>query len=565
MPLRNSKFNKFWQELKRRKVIHVVVVYASSSYVLMELTSIVTEPLRLPDWTLTLVILILAIGFPIAIVFSWIYDVTRKGIQKTLPVDDFPENTCDTTESSGNFIHENSIAVLPFQDMSPGKDQEYFCDGMAEEILNILAQIESLKVVARSSSFAFKNKNEDIREVGKKLGVSNILEGSIRKSGDRIRITVQLISVSSGLHLWSEKYDREIHDIFAIQDEISLAIVERLKLKLISGGSIPLVKKTTKSIDSYLHFLKGNFHLQRTTPEDVKTAIGYYEQSIEADPSCVPGYCGIANSYWTLTFWGNLPPNQAYPVIIEQIQLAQNIQEDQEDLYYLNALISFSYLWDMEEAEDNFKKALKISPNSEKSHSLYSIFLSSAGRHDEAIAEAKKAAILDPLSSYYQAMVANTYNFAGKYDEAISLCHEATARFPKHFFFPYFLGFALHGQSKLNEAIVAYESALKLSDGAQLVITNLILAHLEAGNLEQADKWLAELELLSEKVYVLPSHFYKIYRAKGNNDLAFEWFERALEEHDSFIPLIRIHPYDILRFPDESRYMEKLDRAGLKF
>lgn len=561
-----NKLSQFWLELKRRRVIHVIVVYASAAYVIIELVNNVYETLNLPAWTPALVLIILVSGFPLAIILSWFFDVTLKGIVRTGPIE-----SSANINSTSNLLAEldvgstfqNSIAVLPFQDMSPDGDQEFFCDGIAEEIINILANIGNLKVIARTSSFAFKNTQKDIREIGKMLGVNTLLEGSIRKSGNRLRIAAQLIEVRDGSHLWSEKFDRDIRDIFDIQDEISNAIVKSLKIKLFKGDEVLTTDDISNNVDAYLLYLKGVYHSQNTRKSELEKAIEFHEKAIRTDAGFAPGYIGKAYAFWGLTFWGNMPPNQAYPVILDNIAQAQNISGEHADIYYLKAVSNFSYLWNMKEAELNYNKALKKNPSSSSYHSAYSIFLTSSAKHEEAIVEAKMAADLDPMSVYYSSLIANAYNFAGRFDEAIAHCREYEKRFPIHFFFPYFLGFALHGKSRLKEAVIEYEKAMDLSGGIQLVIANLIVALLELGKTSEAERWIAELETLSKTSYVLPSHFYKAYMAKGDEKLAFEWFERAIKDHDSFMPLIRNHPYEILRIPDEPRYKDLLTISGL--
>ena len=549
-----SKLTNFWQELKRRKVIHVITVYASAAFVIIELILNITEPLRLPEWTPTFVIVLLSIGFPLAIIFSWIYDISSKGIVKT-----------EKAESEDRFsLIENSIAVLPFQDMSPEKDQDYFCEGIAEEILNILSHMDNLKVVARTSSFALKKSDLDIREIGRKLEVKNILEGSIRKSGNRIRITAQLINAISGLHIWSEKYDRDITDVFAIQDEISQAIVRNLSGSLESPGLKHIEKYRFTHIDAYLTYLRGNYHHQYMKPDEVKKAIDYYLEALKSDPGFAPAYCGVARGYWSLTYFGNLPPNQAYPVIIEQLNRAKQIDGSLEEIFFLEAMTNYAFRWNMDLAEEDFKKALQINPNSAIIHCVYSFFLTGMARHEEAILEARKAAELDPLDVYYQSMVANAYNFAGKYKEAISHCQMLEDKYTESFMVSFLLGFAYHGLTRWEEAIPAYEKSLRISGGAQLVLANLIVAYIETNNKTRADSLYKDMDALAKKIFVLPTHFYKVHRARGEDDLAFEWFKRAIREHDGFVPLIRIHPYKNIRFPEEKRYTDLLKEAGFK-
>lgn len=563
MPNDPKKLSQFWQELKRRKVVHVIVVYGTIAYGSIELVNNVYQTLNFPDWTPLLVLIVLASGYPLAIVLSWFFDITSEGIVRTPGREVYLSMTSTIPADNKPSPFENSIAVLPFQDMSPDREQEYFCDGIAEEIINILANIGKLKVIARTSSFAFKNTQTDIREIGKMLGVNTLLEGSIRKSGNKLRITAQLIKVSDGSHMWSQKYDRDIRDIFEIQDEISSAIVKSLEIRLFSEEGSIATAYMSNNVDAFLLYLKGLYHGQNTRKAETVKAIEYFEEALKLDAGFALGYIGLASAFWSLTFWGNIPPNQAYPVILDKLAKAQKLTGDHADIFYLRALSNFSYLWNMKEAEANFAKALKMNPSSASYHSAYSIFLTSSARHEEAITEAKLAAELDPMSAYYSSLVANAYNFAGSFDQAIKHCRDFEKRFPSHFFFAYFLGFALQGKSRLKEAVAEYERAMELSGGAQLVITNLISAFIELGKIPEAERWISELQELSKKNYVLPSHFYKAFRLMGEEDLAFEWFERAIKDHDSFMPLIRHHIYKKMRIPDEPRYMDLLNISGL--
>ena len=221
---------------------------------------------------------LLVIGFPIAIIFSWIFDITLKGIRKTKPIKLAKEQRVNYPLSDKISRFENSIAVLPFQDMSPLKDQEYFCDGMTEEIINVLTHVESLKVIARTSSFAYKDKHKDVREIGKKLDVENLLEGSIQKEGNRLRITAQLIKVSDGSHLWSERFDRDLSDLFAIQDEISLAIVEALKVRLLKKEEVVMKKRHTENVGSYESFMMGQYFFGRW---EFEKALHHLNQAVD--------------------------------------------------------------------------------------------------------------------------------------------------------------------------------------------------------------------------------------------------------------------------------------------
>ena len=307
-------------------------------------------------------------------------------------------------DSSEVAASAKSIAVLSFVDMSPEKDQEYFCDGIAEEIIHALSQIKNLKVVARSSAFVFKNKQVDMREIGRILDVETLLEGSIRKSGDHLRITAQLIKVSDGSHIWSERYDRDLKDVFAIQDEISMAIADILKVKLLPASQAIIPKRHSENIEAYSLYLKGMYHWQKLTSEGYRKAAEYFNHALEIDPDYALAYIGFGYVISLSTFWGNIPPNEGYTKIKEYIEKALKIDNTLADAYTLLGIINTHYLWVFKEAEKNFQHALQINPNLSMSHLYYSMFLIFTGRHEEAISEAKRAQQLDPLSIYI-----NTY------------------------------------------------------------------------------------------------------------------------------------------------------------
>jgi adenylate cyclase len=414
-------------------VIHVIIVYATAAFVIIELVGNVYESLQLPDWTPTLVILLIVIGFPFAIIFSWIYDLTLKGIRKTEPLNPTAKKKDDTPWPAKESWFENSIAVLPFEDMSPQKDQEYFCDGITEELINALTHLESLKVIARTSSFAFKGKQKDMREIGKKLDVETLLEGSIRKDGKRLRITAQLIKVADGSHLWSEKFDREIDDVFAIQDEISLAIVDHLKVKLLGEEKAGIVTRHTENLEAYNLYLKGKHHCHTATASGFEKAIEYFEQALQKDARYVLPYMGLAEVYWLSTFFGNMPPNEAYPQSEKFVDKALGISNNLAEAHAVMGLINTFYYWNWKKAELSFKQAIQLNPNSAYIHIYYSFLLSCTGRHKEAITEAKRAQELDPLSSYINSYVGSAYYYGSQFDRAIEECQMVISIDPNYY------------------------------------------------------------------------------------------------------------------------------------
>jgi len=453
-----------------------------------------------------------------------------------------------------------SIAVLPFVDMSPDKDQDYFCDGMAEEIINVLAHIESLKVISRTSAFSFRHKQTDIREIGRILDVETILEGSIRKAGNRLRITAQLIKADDGSHIWSERYDREIADVFAIQDEISLAIADNLKVKLFGETKSISSRRHTENIEAYNLYLKGTFCYQMLTPEGIKKAIEYFEQALQKDPRFALAYIGLANVTGSSSFWGNVRPNEAIFKVNEYINKALRINNSIAEAYWILGNSNAYYYWNLQEAERNYKHALQIIPNSSMIHSDYSFLLTCTGRHKEAISEAKRAQELDPLSGYAITYTGIAFDFAGQHDTAIDEYLVALAINPNYFFAHFNLGLSYFGHGMLKEAVAEIETAIGLSGGTPLVTAWLACLYYQTGEKNRSDILFESLKKKSETEYVPSSSFFLIHRFRSEEDQALEWLNRACIEHDTF--LFPLRNFSVF-FPEGSQYMSLLKGVGL--
>ncbi|MHC4176456.1 MAG: protein kinase domain-containing protein, partial [Planctomycetota bacterium] len=321
---------------------------------------------------------------------------------------------------------ENSIAVLPFTDLSPQEDQEYFCDGMAEEIMNALTHIKDLRVVARTSAFSFKGKDEDIREIGRKLSVDTVLEGSVRKAGNRLRITAQLINVEDGYHLWSEKYDRDLEDIFAIQDEISLAIVERLKLKLLAWEKTALRKRRTDDPEAYNLYLKGLYFAAKTNREALQKALEYFREALDKDPALASAYAGVAIVYSAVSSLDLAPPQEMMPKAQAAIQKALQLDENLAEAHALAAMIAYYYEYDWDAAERSFNRTFALNPGHSWAHAWNGWFCVAMNRLDEAIRHIKLAQNVDPLMPLFYAMSVGIHVAAGKLDEAIDEFRKAT-------------------------------------------------------------------------------------------------------------------------------------------
>jgi TolB-like protein/Tfp pilus assembly protein PilF len=457
---------------------------------------------------------------------------------------------------------EKSIAVLPFVDMSPENNLDYFCDGITEEIINTLAHNEDLKVIARTSAFAFKNKDEDIREIGKKLGVETVLEGSIRRAGNRLRITAQLIKVDDGSHLWSDRYDREIEDIFAIQDEISQSILTNLKVKLFGEKKSIVPKLHSENLEAYNLYLKGTYYWQMLTIEGYKKATEYFEQALQKDPNYSLAYAGLCYAIAYSTAWGNIPPNKGWQKIFEYSIKILEIKNNLAEAYSGFAGINLYFHWNWKEAERNYLRALEINPNSSQIHLDYSNFLTFNGRHEEAISEAKRAQKLDPLSIYINTYTGVAYDYAGQYDRAIEEYRMTLAINANYFITHYHFGRPYSAKGMIKESIVEYKKSIDLSGGAPLAIAVLACSYYLIGEKEKADRLFESLKKRSEVEYIPATTIYLIHRVRGEEALALEWLMKSCNDHDTLLPWFRAHPFLI---PKDSKYMAVLKEAGLDY
>ncbi len=357
----------------------------------------------------------------------------------------------------------NSIAVLPFVNMSPDPENEYFSDGMTEEILNALSKVEGLRVASRTSAFVFKQDQTDIRTIGERLNVGAVLEGSVRKSGARLRITAQLINVADGFHLWSETYERNVEDVFAIQDEISRMIVNKLRVKLIGEPDRPLVKPTTENLEAYNLFLKGRYHWNKWTKEGLEKAIEHFTKAIEIDPGFAQAYSGLADSYTIFGTQDIVPPKEAFPKAEAAARKALQLDNKLAEAHTSMGLVKLFYDWDWSAAEREFKRATDLNPGYASAHHAYAVYLTAMGRFDEAIAEIKRAQELDPLSIPISAFVGWVYLHARQYDLAMEE-YRKTLELDPNFPGPHFLmGENYLAQSMFEEAFTAIRKGLTLS------------------------------------------------------------------------------------------------------
>ena len=456
-----------------------------------------------------------------------------------------------------------SIAVLPFTNLSADKEQEYFCDGMAEEIINALTQVEGLHVVARTSAFFFRGKEIDIREIGKKLNVETVMEGSVRKAGNRLRITAQLVNVVDGYHLWSERYDREIKDVFAIQDEISLAIVDKLKVKLLKEEKDKLVKRFTDNQEAYNLYLKGRYFWNRRYEGGLQKGIECFQQAINKDPLYALAYAGIADCYILLGYFGWLPPKEAYPRARVAAKKALEIDDTLAEAHTSMGWIRTFYDWDWAAAEDEFKRALDLSPNYATGHEWYGVSLAPMRRFDEGTVSLKRALELDPLSLMINSVYGLGLYWERRYNEALDQYHKTVEMDPNFSLVYLFLGWAYSAKAMWEEAIVASTKFVTLSQGSPFGVGTLGSVYGMSGQRYEALKMLDRLNELSQERYV--SSFYRaiIYMGLGEKDQAFEYLEKAYLERESWMATLGTFPLlDSLR--SDPRVTALLKKMGLE-
>jgi serine/threonine protein kinase/Flp pilus assembly protein TadD len=467
------------------------------------------------------------------------------------------------SEDDGSTREKHSIAVLPFVDMSPDKDQEYFCDGLAEELINALSHVKPLRVAARTSAFSFKGGNYRVREIAEKLDVGTVLEGSIRKAGDRLRITAQLVSAADGYHLWSEKYDRNLEDIFAVQDEISLAIVERLKIELLGGEASRLVKRGTENLEAYDLYMRGRFFWEKRGLE-LKKAVEYFKKAIDKDPRYAAPYAGIADSYSLLAFYGFLPSHDAMPKAKEYARKALEIDDTIAEAHSALAYIHQFYEWELTKAEQEFKRAIELDPTYAPAHYWYSVTLYYTDRYDETLRENQRAIEVDPLSVHAHTQYGWVLIGMRQFEQSIERLNRALELSPDYALAHWLLGINYYLLSRDEDSLTELQMAVTLSGRRPWMVSTLGAVSAKLGNTTEARTMLAELIERSTSEYIQPFYFAYLYLGLGELDEALGWLEKSFKARDLFLivptvswePLFEDHKND----PRIKAFLEKARR-----
>jgi TolB-like protein/Tfp pilus assembly protein PilF len=575
------KTTNFFVELKRRNVYKVAVAYAVIAWLLIQVATQVFPFFEIPNWAVRLVVLVSIAGFPVALVFSWAFEITPEGIVRETDVEPGKSITHHTGKkvvaitivlaivASGllafrlfgpklvvprhdaspartevaTAIPKKSIAVLPFDNLSEDKSNAYFAEGVQDEILTRLAKVADLKVISRTSTQHLKSVPDDLPQIAKQLGVAHVLEGSVQKANDQIRVNVQLINALTDTHLWAETFDRKLTDIFAVESEIAKTITDTLQAKLSGSEQHAIAARPTENTEAHQLYLKGRFFWNKRTANDLKKSIEYFEQAIAADPNYALAYAGIADAYVWLPGYTAGTPQDCYPKAKAAATKALQLDDTLAEAHTTLALAIWLYDFDAYQAIREFQRAIELNPNYAIAHQQYgNNTLSALGRFDDAIVEGKRAVELDPLSLVINTDMGSDYYYARRYDEAIAQLHKTLEMDPGFYIAHLVLGQILDAKGVGDAAIVECEKARALNDDPS-VLGVLARSHGLSGNKIEAEKILDHLKKLSKERYVSAYSFALVYLGLGDKEQALRWLEQSYQDRaGSDIGFIRVDP-----------------------
>ncbi len=607
-----------FHELKRRNVIRVGVMYIIVAWLILQVADVVLGNIAAPGWVFLAILLLLVLGLPVAILFAWAFELTPQGLKREedtersesvtrktgrnldrtiilvlaialsyfaydkysdLPVPDEAlaaapydqsltgENPNDPAAATPNAaesidvlpfpIATESIAVLPFVNMSSDPEQEYFSDGIAEELLNLLAKIPQFRVAGRTSSFAFRGKEIDLREIGSSLGVSSILEGSVRKGGERVRITAQLVNTEDGFHLWSETYDRELSDIFAVQDEIAAAVVEQLKVTLLGGpierrGGEPLAT----NIEAYDAYLKGMSFMNKLGPSNFRQAADYFEQTVLLAPNSALAWARLSYANTRFATQAQDGIDSALARARQAAARALELDDAVPDAHMASAFIDLAFDWDWNRAEVSLMRALVLRPGDITTRSLFAELYSIRGDEQVSISMKRGLVARDPLNLQLQARLFVALTEIGESQESENIIQDLLSKNPSSEFLHGYLAFNLGRQGRLEEALQAAE---RESNG-YMRLMNLAVIHQHLGHPQAAKA--AQQELLQEYGDSAAYQQAMIFSEWGEFEEAIDWLERAFGAHDPGLPGIKAAP-SFIPLHANPRYIAILRKMNL--
>ena len=573
--------HNFFTELKRRNVYKVAVAYAVVGWLLVQIATQVFPFLEIPTWIVRLVIVLVAAGFPIALVIAWAFELTPEGIKRTEDVDPFDSRSGQvlaastrqprkytwifvvivgaalsiglffigrytgrtTASAAGSELPAKSIAVLPFESLSEEKGNAYFAEGIQDEILTRLAKVADLKVISRTSTQHFKSAPDNLPQIAKQLGVTNILEGSVQKSNDQVRVNVQLINALTDAHLWADTYDRKLTDIFAVESEIAKTIADTLQAKLTGSEKIAMAKKPTENSEAYELYLKGRFFWNKRTAVDLRKSIEYFNQAIAKDPAYAQAYAALAQSWKLLPAFNGGAPNDCFPQAEAAARKALALDDTSSTAHAALASLKGLNGFDYPGAIAEYERTLQLNPNDATARQWFANdTLANVGQTEREVAELKRAVELDPLSLVINSNLGVAYIHAGRLDEAIAQLRKTVELDGTFYYARYNLAQALELKGLIPEATAEYQKTMSMTeDPVPLgMLGRLYALH---GQKDEALKILQKLRQNREQRYTAAYGLALIYVGLGDRNEALNWLEQGYREHDGFnIGPIRVDP-----------------------
>jgi TolB-like protein/Flp pilus assembly protein TadD len=586
-----------FEELKRRNVYKVAVAYVVVAWLLIQAASIMLPAFEAPAWVMKVLISALLIGFPIALGFSWAFEITPEGIKresditpdksivqhtgrkivgltiavavvaaglfalqmlrpKTPSVETVGEAVSFPPKQDGKLtappttgaatapVPDKSIAVLPFDNLSDDKSNAYFAEGIQDEILTRLAKVADLKVISRTSTQHFKSSPENLREIAKQLGVMNVLEGSVQKSNDQVRVNVQLINALTDAHLWADMYDRKMTDLFTVESDIAKTIADTLQAKLTGSEQRAIAAHPTENTEAYQFYLQGRFFWNKRTGPDLRKAIDYFSKAIAKDPNYALAYAGLAQSWLLLPGYGGGSPADCFPESEKAVKKALALDETSVDAHAALGGLKAVYYFDYPGSKAELERAIQLDPNSATAHHwLANQALANMGQTGRALSEMKRAMELDPLSLVINTNLGVAYYSAGEIDQAIQQLRRTVEMDGNFYFARWNLGVALELKGEPQEAIAEYKKTIEVGGADPDLMGYLGRIYGLTGRKEEAHKILEDLRRMRGEKYTSAYALACVYVGLGEKDEAMKWLERGYQEHDGFnLGAIRVDP-----------------------
>ena len=575
----------FFAELKRRNVYKVAIAYGVVAWLLMQIATQVFPFLEIPNWAIRLVIMLLVIGFPIALIIAWAFELTPEGLKRTEFAEELPKKAPRshawiyvvviagaisvglfflgryTSSKQSAELPAKSIAVLPFDNQNRDPDTDYLSDGIPESIINSLSQLPNLKVMSRNSVFHYKGKDRDAQAVAKELKVQAVLTGRMTQRGDGLSISVELINAQDNSELWGQQYNRKLADVFAVQEEIAKEISEKLRLKLTGAERQQLAKRPTENIRAFQYYMQGRALAQRRIREDLLTAIRYYEKALEEDRNYALAYAGLADAYGNLGVYGYTAPIDGRRKAEEEARRALGFDEN---LAEAHAVLGLAYTYfapsNFSLGDRELRHAIELSPSLAMAHQYLAISLVRQGRFDESLQELTKGRELDPLSSIIARAAALPYYLKRDYVRALELLRQANEVGPA---FTTTWEIGVYIQNKLfNETLAELEKAKPERKSDPLLTYSIGMIYAAQGKRAEALQIIKDLEAMSGANLSEAHWIAKIYATLNEKEMAFSWLERGLAT-GAIAVFYKDEPvWDPIR--GDPRFADLLRRMGLK-